>query len=124
MSHFNDEIERDFAALLLDAFVPLAVQAKIPRVREHWSQILARGEGAEALRACVKRMSSTRRSVGESIRLGISTGDEHVTCLKGLLYKTIGQDQELIRHYFQRPVTNGNEQCPYWDNMKYTNEPR
>lgn len=124
MSPIEQEILSDFQAILLETLVPLRVQRRIPGVRKLWQDVIATGPGRDALNGLFRESLRTQRSVGETIRQGIADQNPHVRELKSRLYGKMARDQSLIRTFMQRPITNGNEHCPYWDGFKYTDAPK
>lgn len=124
MSPIDDDLLREFSAIFLEILVPFEVQRRIPGVREHWQIVLDSKGGKAALAAIFSRALRERRSVAETIRQGIAGGDRDVLLLKNTLYGRIGRDQALISSFFVRPITNGNEQCPYWNQFDYQRPPK
>lgn len=124
MSPTEYELRSDFRVIFFEILVPLAVQLRVPGVRRHWQAVLSTQEGEAAFGRCFYRMSRERRSIGESVRDAIATADRDVLHLKNALYTRIGRDQALITDLIGRTITNGNEQCPYWDGFAYDAPPR
>ncbi|MBI6628305.1 hypothetical protein [Pontibaca salina] len=124
MSPIEQELLSDFQAILLETLVPLPVQRRIPGVRKTWQDVIATGPGRDALTGLFRESLRTQCSVAETIRQGIVDQNPQVRELKDCLYEKIVHDQSLIRTFMQRPITNGNEHCPYWDGFTYTEAPK
>jgi len=126
MSPIEDDLLADFRTIMLEVLVPLEVQRRIPGVRDHWRIVLASKEGDKAFKDFFARVLKERRPAGEIIRERIAkaASDKDVATLKNALYTRVGRDRALISSFFRRPITNGNEQCPYWDKFNYQERPK
>lgn len=124
MSPIEQELLSDFQAIVLEVLVPLRVQRRIPGVRRLWQDVIATEPGRDALTGLFRESLRTQRSVGETIKQSIAEQNPHMRELKSRLYGKMAHDQSLIRAFMGRPITNGNEQCPYWDGFRYTDAPK
>lgn len=114
----------DFKLLLLETLVPLGSQRRMPAVRDLWEKVVKSKPGAKALETFYKNVTRTNRSVFDSVRVGLQEGDSNILLLKNNLYREITRAHSLFDTYFGRTITNGNEQCPYWDRYAYQNPPK
>lgn len=123
MSPIEVELFSEFKAILLETLVPLEVQLRIPEVRKIWQEMLATDEGRGRVEEFFAKAIRERRSVGDAVIAGIAEGEGNIWALKNKLYDHIGNDRQLISKFIGRVVTDGNEQCPYWDGA-YVAPPR
>lgn len=123
MRSIESELLLDLGTVILEVFVPLAVQRSMPQVRDMWRELVETNQGATAIEDCYSRFLKSRRSVGESVRNGIEAHDKSLILLRDGIYGRIAQNASAIRAFMVRPVTAGNEQCPYWNGFAYTEKP-
>lgn len=114
----------DFQSMLLETLVPLGTQRKIPGVRDLWTKVIKSKPGAKAIAEFYKTVMRTNRSVFDSVRVGLQEGDANVVLLKNNLYREISRAHSLFETFFHRTITNGNEQCPFWDRYAYSEPPK
>jgi hypothetical protein len=113
----------EFSIALLDAFVPIDVQRRIPGVRAHWRALVADPDPAADLRAAYQHLTRERRSVGDAVLQALAAQYMPVRRLATGLYRRVADDQALIARFVGRVVTDGNEECPYWHGDAYTKAP-
>jgi hypothetical protein len=123
MSSIENELREDFGRILLEMLVPLAVQRQMPQIKQLWQGVVDVKECGAAFENLFRRSVTTRRSVAETLRLFMEQRDDDLLQIKSSLYKKVGRSEIAIREFFGRPITNGNEQCPYWDRKAYTEAP-
>ncbi len=110
----------DFEILMLDALVPLSVQHRVPAVRKIWSGILQTDAGRDSLANLYEIYLSMDYSASHFVSFALADKNIHMKRLSSAIYKEMFQDHNLIEQIIGRTVTNGNEQCPYWDNFAYS----
>ncbi|WHO38484.1 hypothetical protein PMI04_018365 [Sphingobium sp. AP49] len=114
----------DFQLLVLETLVPLGTQRRMPAVRDIWDKVIASKPGQKAMGNFYRNVMRSNRSVFDSVRVGLQEGDPDVLLLKNTFYRQIGRAHSLFDTFFGRTITNGNEQCPYWDKSAYTVPPK
>lgn len=118
------EMREEFNAVLLEVLVPYEVQLRVPEVRGIWRDLLASKAGSEAADRVFLWTRRRRWSVFEATREAFAQGIPSVVRLREMLYHRMASDEHLIAKFVGRVVTNGNEQCPYWDRFAYADPPR
>lgn len=124
MSPTEQELLPTFQEIFLEVLVPLSVQSRIPRVRQFWKEITETESGHNALIKVFETSLRSSRSVSETVKEEIDKQDPSVLDLKNRLYEKVAGDETMIRTLMDRPVTNGNEQCPYWAGFRYRFPPK
>jgi hypothetical protein len=115
---------QDFQSALLETFVPLSVQRRAPRIKDVWRELLSLPDIDEAVHRSLDNVLNLEIGVAEYTLMSLANDDADIMMIKNALYATMGEDEALIAALFNRPVTDGNEQCPFWDNQRYTELPK
>ena len=99
---------------VFDVLVPPSVQMRSPFAMTLFDTLITdravRVGLDEACRLYLKRRQSVEQTVSTLLR---ERNEKFAVC-KTRIYHALISNRQFFDEYLGRPLTNGNEQCPYW----------